>query len=76
MSDAKFTLGFLRRGYSPTGGVEVYLKGLARGLLAEGHRPVLLGSDDWPESEWPGGEILRCPGKSLTGYTREVTKHT
>ena len=76
MSDAKFTLGFLRRGYSPTGGVEVYLKGLARGLLAEGHRPVLLGSDDWPESDWPGGEILRCPGKSLTGYTREVTKHT
>lgn len=71
----KLTIGFLRRGYSPTGGVEAYLKGLARGLLAEGHRPVLFGTDPWPVSEWPGGEILRCTGKSLSGYAAEVMRH-
>jgi UDP-glucose:(heptosyl)LPS alpha-1,3-glucosyltransferase len=71
----KLTIGFLRRGYSPTGGVEAYLKGLARGLLAEGHRPVLFGTDSWPVSEWPGGEILRCSGKSLSAYAGEVMCH-
>jgi UDP-glucose:(heptosyl)LPS alpha-1,3-glucosyltransferase len=75
MSDPKFTIGFLRRGYSPTGGVEVYLKGLARGLLAEGHRPVLLGTENWPQSEWPGGEILRCRGKRLSDYAVDATHH-
>jgi UDP-glucose:(heptosyl)LPS alpha-1,3-glucosyltransferase len=66
------TIGILRRGYSSSGGVEVYLKGLARGLLEQGHRPILLGTDAWPESEWPGGEILRCAGKTPSAYAREV----
>jgi len=66
------TIGILRRGYSSSGGVEVYLKGLARGLLEQGHRPILLGTDAWPESECPGGEILRCAGKTPSAYAREV----
>lgn len=75
MSSSKLTVGFLRRGYSSTGGVESYLKGLARGLLARGHRPVLLGTNDWPSSEWPGGEILRCSRKRLSQYSAEVERH-
>lgn len=75
MKTSRITVGFLRRGYSSTGGVESYLKGLARGLLEEGHRPVLLGTDDWPVTEWPGGEILRCRGKGLSGYAEEVKRH-
>lgn len=71
----KLTIGFLRRGYSPTGGVEAYLKGLARGLLAEGHRPVLFGTDSWPVSEWPGGEILRCSGRTLSEYAVDSSRH-
>jgi UDP-glucose:(heptosyl)LPS alpha-1,3-glucosyltransferase len=72
--DSRLTIGFLRRGYSPTGGVEAYLKGLADGLRNEGHRVVLIGTSEWPESEWPGGEILRCKGATLSEYSAEVTR--
>jgi UDP-glucose:(heptosyl)LPS alpha-1,3-glucosyltransferase len=54
--------------------VEAYLKGLAEGLRGEGHRVVLLGTSEWPQSEWPGGEILRCKGASLSEYSTEVTR--
>lgn len=70
----RWTIGFLRRGYSSTGGVEAYLKGLAGGLLREGHRVVLLGTKEWPLEEWPGGEILRCNATSLSEYRAEVER--
>lgn len=73
MSLPKLTIGFLRRGYSSTGGVEAYLKGLAVGLIGEGHRVVLLGTKEWPAGEWPG-EILRCNGKNLSEYSSEVAR--
>lgn len=71
---SRLSIGFLRRGYSPTGGVEAYLKGLAEGLRGEGHRVVLLGTSEWPQSEWPGGEILRCKGTSLSEYSAEAMR--
>ena len=74
MADYQLTIGFLRRGYSPTGGVEAYLKGLAEGLRGEGHRVVLLGTSEWPQSEWPGGEIIPCKGSSLSEYSVEVER--
>ena len=74
MSSTSLTIGFLRRGYSSTGGVEAYLKGLAVGLRAESHRVVLLGTSEWPESEWPGGEILQCKGGTLMEYSDEVVR--
>jgi len=55
--------------------VEAYLKGLAEGLRGEGHRVVLLGTSEWPQSEWPGGEILRCKGGNLSEYSVEVERH-
>lgn len=69
------TIGFLRRGYSSSGGVEVYLKGLAGGLYDRGYRVILLGTDEWPVEAWPGGEILRCNGKTLTTYSAEIERH-
>lgn len=75
VSERPLTIGFLRRGYSSTGGVEAYLKGLAKGLLEKGHRPVLFGTEAWPLSEWPGGRILRCSGASLSRYAEEVKRH-
>jgi UDP-glucose:(heptosyl)LPS alpha-1,3-glucosyltransferase len=54
--------------------VEAYLKGLAEGLLREGHRVVLLGTGTWPVEEWPGGEILQCKGGTLTEYSDEVVR--
>ena len=68
------TIGFLRRGYSSSGGVEVYLKGLAAGLRAQGHRVILLGTGEWPSWEWPGGEMLKCAGKNLTVFAAEVER--
>lgn len=68
------TIGFLRRGYSRTGGVEAYLKGLASGLLNMGHRPVLFGTPDWPLEDWPGGGVLRCPGEGLSEYATSVKR--
>ena len=69
------TIGFLRRGYSSSGGVEVYLKGLAGGLHAQGHRVVLFGTSEWPDEEWPGGEIFRCSGATLANYIVEIERH-
>jgi UDP-glucose:(heptosyl)LPS alpha-1,3-glucosyltransferase len=69
------TIGFLRRGYSTSGGVEVYLKGLAGGLRASGHRVILFGTESWPIEAWPGGEILRCDGGSLATYIAGVDRH-
>lgn len=74
ISDSRFTIGFLRRGYSATGGVEAYLTRLAEGLRGKGHRVILLGTNDWPEEAWPGGEILRCPARPFSSYVREVTR--
>lgn len=75
LSSESLTIGFLRRGYSSSGGVEVYLKGLAQGLYAQGHRVILFGTNEWPKAEWPGGEILRCQGNTLAIYIKDIEKH-
>jgi UDP-glucose:(heptosyl)LPS alpha-1,3-glucosyltransferase len=75
MPEPLHTIGFLRRGYSPTGGVEAYLKGLATGLIGAGHSPFLFGTSQWPADQWPGGRILRCRGENLTVYTEDVMGH-
>ena len=59
MSNSKLTVTFVRRGYSPSGGAEVYLKRLARGLADLGHSPNLIATNDWPDNEWPFGSITR-----------------
>jgi UDP-glucose:(heptosyl)LPS alpha-1,3-glucosyltransferase len=73
-SSRPLTIGFLRRGYSPSGGVEIYLKGLAGGLLGQGHRVVLFGTEAWPVEDWPGGEILRCQGVTLMSYISDLER--
>ncbi len=62
------TIGFLRRGYSPTGGAEAYLKRLGEGLHQQGYRVVLLGTEAWPHEEWPGGEVIALSAKSLRDF--------
>lgn len=65
-------IGFLRRGYSPTGGAEAYLKRLAEGLLARGYRVVLLGTGEWPKEAWPGGEVVVLSQRSLKAFAKEA----
>src|SRR5213595_3226928 len=52
------SIAFVRRGYSPTGGAEAYLKRLAHGVTAAGHDAQLIATDDWPDHEWPFGSIM------------------
>ncbi|MCX6958537.1 MAG: glycosyltransferase family 4 protein [Verrucomicrobiae bacterium] len=61
----RMTIGFLRRGYSSTGGAEAYLKRLAEGLRQQGYRVILLGTGAWPSEEWPGGETMVLPHNNL-----------
>lgn len=66
--DRPLSIGFLRRGYSSTGGAEAYLSRLVEGLQAKGYRVLLLGTGDWPQEKWPGGETVVLPNKSLTTF--------
>src|SRR2546430_16238093 len=55
----KLTIGFVRRGYSPSGGAESYLKRLARGLVDLGHETQLFTTDYLPANELPFGAITQ-----------------
>jgi UDP-glucose:(heptosyl)LPS alpha-1,3-glucosyltransferase len=68
-------IGFVRRGYSPTGGAEAYLLRLAHGVAAEGHVPVLVASGDWPVSKWPNEFVIHVPGeRSPMQFAREAER--
>ena len=72
MSNTNLTIGFARRGYSVSGGAEAYLKRLARGLVDLGHKVLLLTTTDWPESDWPFGEIRHVRARSPMGFAEEL----
>src|SRR5437667_8613469 len=63
---------FVRRGYSPTGGAEAYLKRLARGVMEAGHDLQLVATHDWPDSEWPFGSITHLRSKSPIEFASEL----
>lgn len=64
--------GFVRRGYSPTGGAEAYLKRLAGALAQAGHSSFLFGSASWPEQQWPFGERVVVAGHSPMDFSRAL----
>jgi UDP-glucose:(heptosyl)LPS alpha-1,3-glucosyltransferase len=72
MSNPHLTIGFVRRGYSASGGAEAYLKRLARGLVDLGHSALLLTTTDWPGNEWPFGEIRHLRARSPGGFADEL----
>jgi UDP-glucose:(heptosyl)LPS alpha-1,3-glucosyltransferase len=45
-------IGLVRRGYSPTGGAEIYLRRFAEAAVAAGHQ-VILFAEQWPRADWP-----------------------
>jgi UDP-glucose:(heptosyl)LPS alpha-1,3-glucosyltransferase len=67
-------IAFVRRGYSQSGGAEVYLKRLARGVTEAGHRAQLVATDEWPEDQWPFGSIMRLRARSVIGFADELEK--
>ncbi|MEY2558061.1 MAG: UDP-glucose:(heptosyl)LPS alpha,3-glucosyltransferase [Verrucomicrobiota bacterium] len=68
------TIGFVRRRFSPGGGAEGYLKRLAAGVVAKGHRVRLYASEDWPPEEWTFGAITRAASESATSFADEMKK--
>ena len=72
MSNGKLTIAFARRGYSPSGGAENYLKRLAQGVVDLGHNAQLVATDDWPANEWPFGPITRVKANSAIGFANEL----
>lgn len=66
------TIVFVRRGHSPTGGAEAYLKRLARGIIEAGHDVQLVATSDWPDAEWSFGSITRLRARSPIGFAGEL----
>jgi UDP-glucose:(heptosyl)LPS alpha-1,3-glucosyltransferase len=64
----------VRRGHSPSGGAEAYLKRLASGLVDLGHEARLITTKEWPTNEWPFGPITRVRGESPIAFADEVEK--
>jgi UDP-glucose:(heptosyl)LPS alpha-1,3-glucosyltransferase len=70
----KLTIGFVRRGFSSSGGAEAYLKRLAAGVVEKGHQVRLYASDAWPPEEWSFGPVTRVKGGSATAFADEIEK--
>lgn len=67
-------IGFVRRGFSRSGGAEAYLRRLARSLSAAGHEATLFTSADWPEAEWSFGRIVRVNGSEPIAFADELDR--
>ncbi|HEX7518354.1 MAG TPA: glycosyltransferase family 4 protein [Chthoniobacterales bacterium] len=74
MRSNHLTIGFVRRGFSSSGGAESYLKRLAAGVVEKGHQVRLYTSADWPPEEWSFGPITRLKGRSATAFADEIKK--
>src|SRR6267378_2694330 len=72
MSQERLTIGFVRRGYSASGGAEAYLKRLGRGIVDAGHSVQLFATNNWPRNEWPFGAITRLRSGSTIAFADEV----
>lgn len=68
----QLSIGFVRRGYSSSGGAEAYLKRLAAGVCAQGHAAQLFTTGEWPEQEWPFGAVTRIRGESPMRFADEL----
>jgi UDP-glucose:(heptosyl)LPS alpha-1,3-glucosyltransferase len=72
MPDGDLNIGFARRGYSPSGGAEAYLRRLASGLVARGHQAHLFASPEWPEDDASFTGITRLPATSAMAFAEEL----
>ena len=70
----ELTIGFARRGFSSGGGAEAYLKRLAAGIAAAGHRGLLFSTAEWPAEQWRFGPIERVKAAGPIVFADEVEK--
>ncbi len=74
MSPQKLSIGFVRRGYSASGGTEAYLKRLGRGVVDLGHEVQLFTTNDWPRDQWTFGAITRLHSGSTITFADELER--
>jgi UDP-glucose:(heptosyl)LPS alpha-1,3-glucosyltransferase len=67
-------LALVRRGYSPTGGAEAYLKRFAAALASAGHEPALFTDAAWPAAEWPFALRAIGGGRSPAEFARRLAE--
>ncbi len=72
MNPDRLKIGFIRRGYSRSGGAEAYLKRLAAGVCAAGHEATLVTSAEWPPDAWPFGELITLRAKTPLQFADSV----
>jgi UDP-glucose:(heptosyl)LPS alpha-1,3-glucosyltransferase len=72
MTTTELRIAFARRGYSPSGGAEAYLKRLAEGVAKAGHEIQLVTTNVWPDEEWPFGGIKRLATTTAIGFADEL----
>src|SRR5262249_21016263 len=70
----KLHIALIRRGYSASGGAEVYLKRLARGMVESAHEVHLIATDEWLDEQWACGSISRLRAKKVIGFADELEK--
>ncbi len=67
-------VGLVRRGYSPSGGAERYLKRLGKALVDEEHQAVLFSSPEWPAAEWSFGDLIPIVGRSPLAFANKLER--
>ena len=70
----KLNIGFVRRGFSPSGGAEAYLRRIAGALVAAGHEATLFTTKDWPEKEWALGRLIRIGQEEPIAFADELER--
>ena len=70
----KLNVGFVRRGFSPSGGAEAYLRRVAGAMVAAGHEVTLFTTEDWPDKEWPLGRIIRVGAEDPIAFADELER--
>ena len=68
----KLRIAFVRRGYSPSGGAEAYLKRVADGIAKAGHEVLLVSTKEWPEDQWSFGSMKRLGATTVLGFADEL----
>lgn len=74
MARNNLNIGFVRRGFSQSGGAEAYLRRLARGVVTAGHEVTLFSTTEWPESEWPSPRLERIGRAEPLAFADELER--
>ena len=68
-------IGFVRRGFSSTGGAERYLLRFVEALKQRGHTAVLFTTNEWPESaSAPFSSVHRLPDQGPTAFADALSR--